>query len=203
VNEYTLSGRQANFYGLLFGIPVVLLTVVPYILIWCDWGIGFPDSFLSIIFRNTTFVQLVMNAPLWLLLAPGALFVGIVLHELIHGVCMAAFAKNGWKSVSFGFNIKAFAPYTHCKEPLPPDAYRISLVMPGFLLGDVPTLISWFTGNILFLLFGFLFCWAAAGDVIILWMSRRITDGMLQDHPQKIGFVHVSAPENNPEIVNS
>ena len=165
-------------------------------LIWYSFGFGLTNGFLPIVFRNMKFIQLVMYTPYWLLLLlPVALLAGIVLHELIHGVCMAIFAKNGWKSVSFGFNIKAFTPYTHCKEPLHPDAYRLSLVMPGFLLGDVPTLISWFTGNILFLLFGLLFCWAAAGDVMILWMSRRITGGVLQDHPEKIGFVHLDKGE--------
>jgi len=193
VKEYTLSGRQANLYGLLFGIPIILLTIVPYIIIWCDLGKSFPDCFLPVIFRNMTFIQLVLDESLWLFIVPVALIAGVVLHELIHGICMSAFAGNGWKSVSFEFNLKAFAPYTHCNEPLHPDAYRLSLVMPGFLLGDVPTLISWFTGNVLFLLFGFLFCWVAAGDVMILWMSRKITGGLLQDHPDKIGFVHVDS----------
>ena len=191
MKEYTLSGRQANLYGLLFGIPVLLITVVPYIFIWCDLRVGFPDSFSPVVFRNITFVQLVMDTSLWLFLVPLAIVAGVVLHELIHGICMAAFSRNGWKSVSFGFSIKAFAPYAHCKEPLHPDAYRLSLVMPGFLLGDVPVIISWFTGNILFLLFGILFCWAAAGDVVIFWMSRKITSGRLQDHPDKIGFIYV------------
>jgi len=150
-------------------------------------GRGWPDGILPVIERNLDVIQQMIHAP-WLLIF--LLAAGIVLHELIHGVCMAAFAKKGWKSVSFGFNIKAIAPYAHCKEPLPPNAYRFSLVMPGILLGDIPVLISWFTGNILFLFFGILFWWAAAGDVMILWLSRNITDGMLQDHPEKIGFIH-------------
>ena len=191
VKEYTLSGLQANLYGLLMGIPILLLTIVPYILIWCDFSIDFPDSFQPVILRNMAFVQFVLNTSSWLLLAPVALLMGVVLHELIHGLCMAFFAKSGWKSVSFGFNIKAFAPYALCKEPLHPDAYRFSLVMPGILLGDIPVLISWFTGSVLLLLFGFLFYWAAAGDIMVLWMSRKITDGLLQDHPDKMGFVHL------------
>ena len=187
MKEYTLSGRQANWYGFLFVIPVLLLDGVPYLLIWYEKGLGWRDGLLSVFYQNQAIIQQAIDAK-WLLLLLFLTF--IVLHELIHGTVMAAFAKNGWKSVSFGFNIKAFAPYAHCSEPLTPDAYRISLVMPGFLLGDVPALAGWFTGNILFLFFGILFTWAAAGDVILLWLSRNITDGMLQDHPEKIGFVH-------------
>jgi hypothetical protein len=186
--EYTLSGRRANLYGLLFAVPVLLLAGIPYIFIWSEPGHGWPDCLRSIIHLNTAGIQWAIDAKWRLFLL---LLAGIVLHELIHGICMAASAGNGWKSVSFGFNAKAIAPYAHCREPLTPDAYRLSLVMPGFLLGDIPVLISWFTGNILFLFFGILFCWAASGDVTVLWMSRNITGGMLQDHPDKAGFVHI------------
>ena len=186
--EYTLSGRQANLYGLLISIPALFVAGIPFLIIWCDIGSGWPDILIPVIERNRIVIQQAIDNKWWLLLL---IFVGILLHEAIHGVFMAAFAKNGWKSVSFGFNIKAVAPYAHCKEPLHPNAYRLCLVMPGFLLGDIPVLIGWFTGNILFLFFGILFWWAAAGDLMILWMSRKITGGMLQDHPDKIGFVHV------------
>lgn len=186
--SYTLSGRQANFYGLLFVLPILLLTGIPYMMIWYESGGSWQDGFLSIIYRNQTILQQAINLKWWLLLL---LLAGIALHELIHGVCMALSARSGWKSVSFGFNAKVLAPYAHCKEPLTPRAYRISLVMPGILLGDIPVLVSWFTGNILFLFFGILFYWAASADIILLWMSRHITGGMIQDHPEKIGFVHV------------
>ena len=136
-------------------------------------------------------IQAVIQNSLWSFLAPLLIFFGIVVHELIHGLCMLAFTKNGRKSVSFGFNVKALTPFAHCKEPLSPDVYRFTLVMPGILLGDVPVLISWFTGNILFLLFGILFTWAAAGDVAVLWLSRNISGGLLLDHPNKVGFVHL------------
>jgi len=188
VVEKTISGRQANLYGFLFVIPIMLIDGIPYILIWCEKGLGWQDGLLSVIIQNQAIIQQAIDAKWWLLL----LFLpGVVVHELIHGVVMAAFAPNGWKSVSFGFNLKAFAPYAHCKEPLTPNAYRLSLMMPSFILGDILVLVSWFTGNILFLSFGILFYWAAAGDVILLWLSRNITDGMLQDHPEKIGFVHI------------
>jgi hypothetical protein len=104
---------------------------------------------------------------------------------------MAIFAKNGWRSISFGFNTHAFAPYTHCNEPLTPVDYRISLIMPALLLGEIPVLVGWITGNILFLIYGVLFVWVSAGDVAVFLMSRKIKDGMLQDHPDKIGFIHV------------
>ena len=193
MTEYTLSGLRANLYGLLYVIPVLLLAVVPYTFFWSDAASGWPDYLLSVVYRNKAIIQQAIDAKWWLLLL---LLAGIVLHELIHGICMAVFSKNGWKSIMFGFNPKAIAPYAHCREPLSPDAYRLSLVMPGMLLGDIPVLISWFTGNMLFLFFGILFCWAASGDVTVLWLSRKITSGMLQDHPSKIGFIHIEEKQN-------
>jgi len=187
VKEHTISGRQANVYSLLFIIPVLMLDAIPYVIIWGESG----HSLSSIFYRTMPIIQQALDAPWLLLLVPLVLLIGTVLHELIHGIVMASFSKNGWKSVAFGVNLRALTPYAHCKEPLSPNAYRLSLALPGILLGDVPVLISWFTGNILFLLFGILFTLAAAGDVIILWLSRNITDGMLQDHPEKIGFVHI------------
>ena len=191
MKEYTLSGRQANLYQLLLAIPILLLDGIPYIIIWCKLGRGLPECWLSLIHLNMPVIRQVVDVPLWWLLVTIAILVGVVFHELIHGIVMAAFAKNGWKSVSFGFNVRVLSPYAHCKEPLSPNAYRLTLVMPGILLGDIPVLISWCTGNILFLFFGILFTLSAAGDIIIFWLSRNITGGMLQDHPEKIGFVHV------------
>ena len=189
MKEYTVSGFFANLCGFFFLIPVLLLYVVPYVLIWRDPGTGVTDGLLSCISQNTELIRRAIDV-FWLIIP--IIFAGIVLHELIHGIFMSAFAKGGRKSVSFGFNIKAVAPYAHCKEPLTPTAYRICLMMPAALLGDLPVLIAWLSGNILFLFFGILFSWAAAGDFLILWMSRRIETGMLQDHPDKIGFIHIS-----------
>ena len=189
MREYTVSGRQANLYGLLYIIPVLLFSCFPYILIWSEAGSSWKDRLSLILDHNQVNLHSVIDTHWWLLLL--VLIAGIVLHELIHGIFMATFARDGWKSVSFGFNLKAMAPYAHCKEPLKINEYRLSLAMPGILMGEVPVLISWFTGNILVLFFGILFCWAAFGDLMIIWLSRNITDGLLQDHPKKIGFIHI------------
>jgi hypothetical protein len=41
----------------------------------------------------------------------------------------------------------------------------------------------------LWLLYGILMLWAASGDCIIVFMSRKIKSGVIQDHPDKIGFI--------------
>ena len=56
--------------------------------------------------------------------------VGIVVHELIHGITWACYAKSGWKSISFGVMWKLLTPYCHCDEPM----YRSPLCGADFLL---------------------------------------------------------------------
>ncbi len=188
MKEYTIAGWHANLFGFLFVVPVLLYSGIPYLFIWRDAGTYGWAGMFSVIHQNEAIIQQAIGARWWLLLL---LLSGIVLHELIHGVFMAMFAPGRWKAVSFGFNFKALAPYAHCKEPLTPRAYRISLMMPAFLLGDISVLAAWISGNILFLFFGILFSWAAAGDLMILWLGRRIHTGLMQDHPDKIGFIHI------------
>ena len=185
MKEYSISGWRANLFGLLFVIPILFIAGFPYLWIWREPDVDFWNFVIS---QAQLIIRHANNVGLRLILF---LLIGIVLHEQIHGMCMLYFAKNGWDSVSFGFNFKAFAPYAHCKEPLTPTAYRICLIMPGLVLGDIPVLVGWFSGNILLLAWGILFSWVAAGDLIIFWLSRHIVDGMIQDHPEKIGFIHI------------
>ncbi|MDR3094045.1 MAG: DUF3267 domain-containing protein [Bacteroidales bacterium] len=186
MTEYTLPGWKANLFGLFFLLPSVLLYGLPFYLIWQgDTSYFFSD-------KSRTLIHFAVDNKWWCLLI---ILFSIALHELIHGICMASLAPNGWKSVSFGFNLKAMAPFAHCKDSLTPLSYRICLIMPAAVLGDIPVIIAWCTGNILWLLYGILFLWAAAGDIIIIYMSRNIHTGLLQDHPDKIGFIHL------PEII--
>ncbi|MDR2848603.1 MAG: DUF3267 domain-containing protein [Bacteroidales bacterium] len=179
MTEYTVHGWKANLVGLFFLLPSVLLYSLPFYLIW-------QSSSLSD--KSYTLINFAIDNKWWCLLV---ILFSIVLHEAIHGVCMAFVSPNGWKSVSFGFNLKAMAPYAHCKEPMTPMAYRICLAMPAVILGDLPAFVSWCTGNILWLMYGILFLWAASGDLIVLYMSRNIHTGFIQDHPEKIGFIHL------------
>ncbi|MDR0713443.1 MAG: DUF3267 domain-containing protein [Bacteroidales bacterium] len=187
MTEYTLPGWKINCIGALFIFPLLLLYGAPFVFIrylWVD-----ETAFSAFVVQNVLLISNVADR-LWL---PAAIVLtGMPLHELIHGMCMAIHASDGWKSVKFGFNTRALAPFTHCKEPLTPKAYRWCLVMPAAVQGCLPALVGWYTGNILWLLYGILFTWAAAGDLIILYLSRNIHSGMLQDHPGKAGFILTS-----------
>lgn len=116
------------------------------------------------------------------------LLVGIVVHELIHGIFAAIYAKKGFKSVKFGVLWKYLAPYCHCSEPLPVHQYVIVVLTPLIFLGIVPFAVSLLTGSMALFVFGFFFTYAAGGDLLIYKKVKDLDHGTLvKDYPDKIG----------------
>jgi len=60
--------------------------------------------------------------------------------------------------------------------------------MPALILGILPSLISWFTGNLALLLFGMVFTIGAGSDLLICWKLRKVNmNSLVQDSPDKTG----------------
>jgi hypothetical protein len=60
--------------------------------------------------------------------------------------------------------------------------------MPAFILGLIPTVVSIFNGNLMFLILGVFFISAAAGDFMVMWILRKESpDNFVQDHPSEAG----------------
>jgi len=177
--EVIIDITKAN----IFALPVVALLVIvfgiPYYLLWHERALdGIRNfGFSGILFRDLFFFL--------------TLIVGIVLHELIHGVFFAIFTKHKFKSIKFGFMpaSKLFTPYCHCKEPLKINQYRICGIMPLIILGIIPAIISLFTGNLFLFCIGIFFTAAAAGDVLIIQKTlKEEKDSLLFDHPSEAGY---------------
>lgn len=163
---------KANLYGIIFSVPVLLLYGGIFVLIW---GINLKD------FDYHTLVSLGILFPLVLIL-------GIVLHELIHGIVFARYAKNGFKSIKFGILWKMLTPYCHCKEPLQIKHYRFSLIMPTIVLGFVPFLVSLFLGSLFLLFFAIIMTIGGIGDFMIMHLLRNEKpNDWVQDHPSEAG----------------
>ena len=158
---------EAAGKSLLIAIPIAIIQVVPFFLIH-----GLP----------TVSVNANMAAYGFLLLF------GILLHELIHMLAWALFAKKSIKAFKLGFQWKSLTPYAHCKEPMDIQPYRTGSFAPGLLLGLLPWFISLFTGDILLFFFGLLYTTAAGGDFLILWIIRNVKPNTLvEDHPTNAG----------------
>ena len=117
------------------------------------------------------------------------MFVGNVVHELIHGLTWACYAKSGWKSISFGVMWKLLTPYCHCDEPMRITAYMWGAMMPCIILGILPAISALFLGNLILLAFGIMFIAAAAGDIWMTWLlTKEDPRSLVLDHPTEAGF---------------
>jgi hypothetical protein len=121
----------------------------------------------------------------WLFLA---VILGIVVHELIHGLAWAVAGQKPFSAIKFGFQWKTLTPYAHLKEPVEVNAYRIGAFMPGFILGILAYFLGLALGDGNLLWFSLIHTAAAGGDWLILWLIRKEKAGSLvEDHPTRAG----------------
>ena len=171
IEEYTMGMGRVNLITVIMIIPITVLILLPFILIWGyeTFKIGkdiFIDYFLLILLG------------------------GIIIHELLHGLTWGYFASNGFKSIKYGIEWKFLTPYCHCKEPLKVKYYKIGVVMPLIVMGIIPSIIGLIFGYGEVLCFGIFFTWAAGGDIITVFMLRKLeSDVYVSDHPKKMGFI--------------
>lgn len=118
-------------------------------------------------------------------------FICIAVHEGIHGITWAVFAKNHFKSIEFGFMVEYFTPYCTCKSPLKKHEYIIGAIMPTVILGIIPCAVSLFIGQAALLYFGFFMILAGGGDMTIIYhiLLKRSEkkEELYLDHPYKCG----------------
>lgn len=174
--------NDASKAGCWVTVPVLLFYFLPFYFLWYP---KYGDNFWEVVFNWEWQVPAFM----YLVVLIAVMVLGIILHELIHGVFWAVFAKKGWKSIQFGLIKEHFTPYCHCTEPLKVKHYVVGGLMPLIILGIIPGVWAWFNGNIYLLLFGFFFTVSAIGDVLVINMLRKFPkNSYVQDHPNEAGF---------------
>ena len=170
--DLSISMARANVYSLFFAIPATIILLGAYLLLWGKQGL--VDTRLMI-YKSFALSILI-------------LIIGILLHELLHGLTWTWLGRKPFSAIRYGINIKVLSPYAHCREPLNIQAYRWGALMPGLLLGIIPALLGIMSGNGALMSFGLLFTVAAGGDAIVLWSLRREDqDALVQDHPTHAG----------------
>ena len=163
---------KANVFAVVLFVAAGIVFFVPYLLIWHKEGV-------DRIFSNP-------NSWLWFLLLSA---VGIVVHELIHGITWAHYAKSGWRSISFGMMWKYLTPYCHCNEPMRIRPYQLAALMPCIVLGIIPAVIGLCIGHPLLLIYGIFFISAAAGDIWMVWLlTKEDPAATVLDYPSEAGF---------------
>lgn len=180
--QKTIDLTKANKVALYINIPWLILFALPYFLIWRD---QFTKNYINQVFPDYGTWGILIYA----LALPAIMIILIVLHELIHGFFFGMYAKSGYKSVSFGVLWKYLTPYCHCSEPLLLKHYIIGAIMPGIILGLIPSILGVVFGNIFLLLIGWFMTLGAAGDLMIiqlLWNEDKNNSYVL-DHPSEAG----------------
>lgn len=168
--DLSVSMASANLRSIIFAVPPVLLVLGLYLLFW-----GRPHFSLT-----TTGILAVF----------GFFIAGVVLHEAIHGVVWALWGTKSFRTIKFGMNFRALAPYAHATVPMTAGAYRLGAFSPAFLLGVLPAVAGLVSGSLFTTLFGIIFLAAAAGDFLILWLIRKLpSDTLVKDHPTRAGCV--------------
>ncbi len=159
----------------LLSIPILILSVavilIPFVLMW-------NSNLTSASFMD--FFYLTNLIPV--------LIIGTIVHELLHGFGWLIFGKQKLSDIKFGINWKFLTPYAHCKNPVKAKVYRAGTILPGIILGIIPSIIAIITGNAWLLYFGIIFTAVAGGDFTILFIIRKAkSDQLIEDHPERAG----------------
>jgi hypothetical protein len=179
-SELRLSMSKAHTLVFVFLIPMILLYGIPFYLFNINlFHFENPQKLLN------TFNLFITNKLIWLLVV---LIIGAAVHEFLHGLVWAYFAKNGFASIKIGIIYSSFTPFCHCKEPLLAFHYIIGTLTPFLLLGFIPAIVSIIVGEFLLLIVGIFFSITALGDLLVVFMLRNIKwTAYVQDHPSEIG----------------
>lgn len=178
---------KANVVAVVIMLLAAIIFIVPFFIIW----------------KNRPIEELFSTGSNW-----GLFFlfmiVGIVVHELIHGITWACFAKSGWKSISFGVMWKLLTPYCHCSEPMRKHPYMLGAMMPFVILGVLPAILGLVICSLPVVVWGVFFIAAAAGDIWMTWLlTKEPADCLVLDHPSEAGFYIIdenTTSESNQEL---
>lgn len=180
--KVSISIVKANVFAIVILIVSAIVFLVPFFLIW--------SGRKPVI---ETFGDL-GNMGIFLIL----ILAGIAIHELIHGLTWACFAKSGWKSIHFGVMWKLLTPYCHCNEPLHIASYMMGALMPCIILGIIPSVIALIIGNFTLMIWGIIFIASASGDLWMTWLlTKENPKSLVLDHPSEAGF-YIIDEESRP-----
>ena len=171
MKDETFSARTANLMIFATGVPLSILLGAVYLLVQ-------RENALNVFTCNWKLVLL-------------ALLISVPVHEFLHGLGFVGACREKWKSIGFGFQLKALMPYCCCKEALGIGSYLFGVLLPCTVLGLIPSVIAIAANLPAVFLFGILNILIASGDLtIVLLLLRYIgKDVRIFDHPVKCGSI--------------
>ena len=170
--KITITTKNMQIIAAVSLVIIALICAVPY---WLLYG---TESLIEVRY----FFK-------WYIFIP-AIAIGVLSHEIIHGISWAYASGNGLKSIKYGFQWKTITPYAHSKVPIKVKAYRIGTAMPLIVMGVIPYFIALIIQNPFMFGFAVFFIFTAVGDIIVLWLIRNLhAEQVVQDHPSEGGVI--------------
>lgn len=174
--DLTVGVVEANVVGVLLPLPFAALACIVY--------------FHANSFRAADISSGIWGIPFMYL---AALIILIVVHELIHGITWAVFAKNHFRSIDFGVIWKMITPYCTCSEPLKKWQYITGGAMPTLILGVGLTAAAAACSSFPLLILAVIMIFGGGGDIFIilkmLMFVPEAEDVVYYDHPYECGVV--------------
>jgi hypothetical protein len=177
VKDYSLSMERALVELFALAMPILFVQAVLWLWIW-DLG--------SLTQGLDSVLSLRVGGPLFV--------VGVLAHELVHGVTWKVVDRLRWKDIRFGVQLKTFTPYASPTVPMRARAYRIGVMMPLIVVGLIPFVVSLIFGYSQLAVFGMMFTFVAGGDLAVLRAMRSVaSNACVLDHPERAGCYVVAA----------
>lgn len=177
--EITFSVAEANVWAVVVTLPLIIPFLLTYRIMWGkEWT----------------------ELPWWgYLLGSFLIIVLIVVHELIHGLVFACFAKDGFRSVAFGVIWSMLTPYCTCREPLKRTHYLLAGLAPTVVLGILPAAVALAIGSRWILYMGILMILGGGGDIMcafkLVTYRTKGKDCLFFDHPYEVGLAVFERPK--------
>jgi hypothetical protein len=173
-----LPDREITFDGRRLSLTLLAMIIPFYIA---------GDRLFNILWSHRV-PLVIITIPWWIKVI--SILLSIVVHELIHGVIFALYSPRGFKSVSFGFNVKLGAFYCHCEDPLKVKHYMLAGIAPLIVLGLIPLMVGLSTGIAWAKTFGLLLTIGGFGDLLVFIKLLKFDRNLvIRDHPEKLGFI--------------
>lgn len=165
--QKTIKMLAAN----LWAVPLMVVVLV------VGW-VAMKGLYPSSSFGTEEPMRMAMGC-LWFMLL---LLLGIVVHELVHGITWLLLLHKDFSHLTFG--LMAGGAYCHIDVPMVKRQYVIGASMPLLLVGVVPWVSGIVTGSLLWMLVGGIFIGAATGDLMIVKaIHNEPADTLIYDHP--------------------
>lgn len=173
----TLTGKHIVF-------PVLLSAAALFVLFYGRFDFSFAESA-----KHIGFWPWMLRYTGWVMAFVAAVAAGIFVHEGIHGLFIAMFARGGFSSLSFGYDKKTMSPYAHSKVPLRVWQMTVVCLSPLFFMGLLPFAAALYYGSLFTYLFSVVFIITAGGDIIYARLLLKVPPRTLvEDLPDAVGF---------------